>query len=169
MRTAILMTCGAFATLAACERGGGGATERATERATSGGPGAERAAPAATPPPVPAGATRITGEQYVVDVVPPAACAAGAACAVELRLHALGGFKVNKDYPHKFVVADGAAAPAAPGKLALDGAHAGTMTLAFSPAAAGPVRVAGVFKLSVCSDDNCVIAEPEIALEVPAS
>lgn len=102
---------------------------------------------------------------YRVDAGPASPCTAGAACEAHLVLTALGGYHVNREYPFKFV---GEAAPAAPvdgtGTFAVEDATHGTMTVRVHPAAAGTVKVAGTFKLSVCSDDTCEIETPRLEL-----
>jgi hypothetical protein len=82
-------------------------------------------------------------------------------------LTALGNYHINNDYPFKFV---GEPAPA----LAFDGdaafaladARHGALTVRFKPTAAGAQTLAGVFKLSVCSDDTCEIEKPRLELAV---
>jgi hypothetical protein len=105
---------------------------------------------------------------YRVDSGPETPCASGATCERTVVLTALGDYHVNKEYPFKFV---GEPAPA----LALDGnasfaidddAKRGTLTIRFKPTAAGPATLAGVFKLSVCSDDTCEIEKPKLELAV---
>ncbi|HEY0476856.1 MAG TPA: hypothetical protein VGD37_04995 [Kofleriaceae bacterium] len=107
---------------------------------------------------------------YRVDAGPPALCTAGAACQARLVLTALGAYHVNKDYPFKFV---GEPAPATPidgeGAFAVDDARHGTMTVTFRPAAPGTTKLAGTFKLSVCSDDTCEIETPRVELAVAVS
>lgn len=104
---------------------------------------------------------------YRVDPGPPASCSAGATCEVHLVLTALAGYHVNRDYPFKFV---GEPPPAAPvegaGAFAVDDATHGTMTVRFRPSAAGTAKVAGTFKLSVCSDDTCEIETPRLELAI---
>jgi len=119
-----------------------------------------KAAPPAGPP--------LAGKPfYRVDPGPATACASGAVCEAKLVLTALGDYHVNKDYPFKFV---GEPAPAAAldgdPTFAVDDARHGTLTVRFRPAAAGTTTVAGVFKLSVCSDDTCEIEKPRIELAV---
>lgn len=106
---------------------------------------------------------------YRVDAGLATPCARGAACEARLVLTALGDYHVNKDYPFKFV---GDPAPA----LQLDGtsftledAKHATLTIRFRPQAAGTTKLAGVFKLSVCSDDTCEIEAPRLELAVPVS
>jgi hypothetical protein len=104
---------------------------------------------------------------YKVAVAPPAACAHGTSCSVQVKLTALGSYKVNKDYPFRYVPAAGT--QAGTGSFALDDTHSGTLTIRFSPAAAGKARLQGVFKLSVCSDESCHIEDAPIALDVPVT
>jgi hypothetical protein len=105
---------------------------------------------------------------YRIDAGPPVACAPGATCEARLVLTALGDYHVNQDYPFKFL---GEPAPAVPvdgeGAFAIDDARHLTMTVKFRPAAAGSAKLAGTFKLSVCSDDTCEIETPRIELAVP--
>lgn len=158
MRAAVLIV--AALALGACDKD----AKSSASEAAKGAPGATAAV---APPPVPAGATRITGEQYVVDVVTPDGCKAGAPCELRLQLHALGEFHVNREYPHKFVPAEGKLPAPRPGKLAISDDRTGTMTVAFDAPASGTAAIAGSFKLSVCSADNCVIEEPAITADVP--
>lgn len=80
---------------------------------------------------------------------------------------ALGAYKVNKDYPTKFVpVADDALALEAPAAFEVVEAKRGVMTLALQRAPEQPATLRGTFKLSVCTDDNCEIEAPAIAIPV---
>lgn len=119
--------------------------------------------------PAPTGAPLASKAFYRVDVGLPTPCSRGAACEARLVLTALGDYHVNKDYPFKFV---GDPAPAieldGTGSFALEDAKHGTLTIRFRPAATGTTRLAGVFKLSVCSDDTCEIETPKLELTVPA-
>lgn len=97
-------------------------------------------------------------------------CPAGVRCAVELRLFALGAYKINEDYPFKFLPNENASTEIqASGKLEHQGAQRGSLELRFQSAGAGGTRLSGIFKLSVCTKDTCEIAEPEISLQIPAS
>jgi hypothetical protein len=133
--------------LAACDRGDRAPKPSAsTESATKGGP------------------------TYKVDTAPPEACRAGEACTLRVQLTALRGYKVNKDYPFKFVPTptDGLAHEGN-GSFARDGEQAGTMTVTFRATAPGTAKVAGTFKLSVCSDDECQIEDVPVAVDVPVT
>jgi hypothetical protein len=90
----------------------------------------------------------------------------------------VGDFHVNKEYPYKFV------ASAAPGVAYLangdantfsrssgdfheDSEKVGTMTVRFKPSAAGEARVAGTYKMSICSAEQCQIETQAVSLAVP--
>jgi hypothetical protein len=105
---------------------------------------------------------------YQLGLVPPSPCARGGECRVQLALTAIGGYHLNDRYPFKFLYAiDGVDQPADTGAFVRDGAHRGTLTIAFrAPAASQAAKVSGTFKLSVCTDENCEIAEPEVAFTV---
>lgn len=114
--------------------------------------------------PVPDRPPLASKSNFRIDAAPPS-CSAGQPCEVELRLTALGGYKVNKDYPFKFlpkeqpgVTVDEVAAFAHQGK------QHGAFKVRFHAASAGPAQLAGVVKLSVCTEAECAIEEPEIAL-----
>jgi hypothetical protein len=107
---------------------------------------------------------------YRVDVKPLAPCASGSTCEAKLVLTALGEYKVNDDYPFKFV-ADPASGVAIEGEGSFEmaGTKQGTMTVRFKPAKPGPATLTGTFKLSVCSEATCEIEAPKIALDVTSS
>ena len=132
--------------------------------------------PAVAPVPAPPGnapaATSVLASApfYRVELAAPATCARGAACELALVVRALGDYKVNIDYPHKLV---GAPPPAValegPGAFATTDPKTGVLTVRFRADRAGPARVAGTFKFSVCTDELCEIASPAIALEIPVT
>ncbi len=104
---------------------------------------------------------------FRVDVTTPASCKRATTCEAKLKVVALNGFKVNQDYPFKFV---GDAAPS----LTFEGTGTfdksnGTMTVKFRADAAGKINVSGLFKLSVCTSDMCKIERPKISFAVPVS
>ena len=104
---------------------------------------------------------------FRVDVTAPASCKRATTCEAKLKLVALTGYKVNQDYPFKFV---GDAAPS----LTFDGTgtfdkSTGTLTVKFRSDAAGKINVSGLFKLSVCTADLCKIEKPKISFAVPVS
>lgn len=98
-----------------------------------------------------------------------APCAPAAPCQISLVLSALGDYKLNKEYPFKLVPhADSALVVRRLGKLERSSDQRGVMELETEPAKL-PAALTGVFKLSVCTDDVCEIADPEISVTVPAA
>jgi hypothetical protein len=108
---------------------------------------------------------KYTGPSHKVEATPPASCRAGADCAVGVRLTALGDYKVNPDYPFKFVPTPGAVSVAS-GDFVFDGTQAGSLQVTFRAAAPGTVRVAGTLRLSVCNEDECKIEEEPVSIDV---
>lgn len=107
---------------------------------------------------------------YRVDRGAQLPCASGTTCEAALVLTALGDFHVNKDYPFKFVGDPGTAVQVdGPGSFALDGTSHGTLTIKFRPTQPGTAKLAGAFKLSVCSDQTCEIESPRLELAIPVS
>jgi hypothetical protein len=122
------------------------------------------------PKPPPAPPVQDDAPAFRVDVDAPASCIRAAKCEVRLRLTALGPFKVNAEYPMKFVadptslaVVDG------PGTFTATDAKAGTHTIVVRADEAITYKVAGTFKLSVCTDEICKIETSRIELDVPVS
>lgn len=120
------------------------------------------------------------GDNYVVNATT-SNCHAGAECTVSLRLEAQGNFHVNKEYPYKFTATAASGVeflgrdPAnkslfskAAGDFALDSGNekVGTMTIRFKPSAHGSVNIAGLFKLSVCSAQNCQLGQTNVTVPV---
>jgi hypothetical protein len=119
-------------------------------------------------------------EHFFVEASP-SACAAGAACSLELKVVATGDYHINDDYPYRFK-ADDAAGVAFLGSNPADKAvfskptgdwqkteaKAGAMTVKFTPAAAGDKTISGTFKVSVCSAENCLLEQPKVSAIVAA-
>lgn len=98
-----------------------------------------------------------------------APCASGAPCKVSLVLSALGDYKLNKEYPFKLVPhAQSAVAIRQLGKLERASDQRGVMKLETEPTTL-PAALTGVFKLSVCTEDVCEIADPEISVTLAAA
>jgi hypothetical protein len=143
----LLAALAGLAGLPGCERRAGSAGERAAGAVAS-----------------------AEGPVYRLEPAPVEACRVGATCAVQVRLRALGDFHVNREYPFRFL------ARAEPGvehegdaAFTIDDDRTGTLTVRFRAAGAGTARVAGTFKLSVCSDARCEIESAPIEIDVPAS
>jgi hypothetical protein len=94
-----------------------------------------------------------------------------------LKLAVTGEYHVNKEYPYKFVATPGAVDylgkgdpntfSRANGDFAEDGEKAATLTVRFKAKQAGDATVAGTYKLSVCSAENCQIEQQAVTLTVP--
>jgi hypothetical protein len=122
-----------------------------------------KAGPVATPP-------LVEKEHFRVDAGPRTPCQVGQVCEARVVLSALGAYHVNEKYPFKLeadpksgVAVDGT------GSWALDDAKTGTLTVKYKAGKAGTAKLAGTFKLSVCTDENCAIEAPAIALDVTAN
>lgn len=105
---------------------------------------------------------------FRIEPGPRTPCTVGAPCEVRLAFSALGDYHVNDRYPFKFVpdAAPGIAVDGT-GTFALDDPKHGMMTIKFRALKRGATRLAGTFKLSVCTDDRCEIEEPKLAFDVP--
>jgi hypothetical protein len=136
-----------------------------------------------TPPPAtltsPACGHAACGDGYFVDAVPASSCAAGEVCALSLVLVATGDYHINDEYPYKFKgddqpglefqgkSADGRGVfTKAAGDWTKADEKTGRMAVAFTSRAAAEKRVAGVFKLSVCSAQNCRLEQPRVDARV---
>ena len=154
----------ASATAVAMADAGKSATTSATAKTT---------ATAATLRPA---AAHIGGKNFALDIASPG-CKAGDDCTMTIKLSPDGAFHVNKEYPYKFLAS---AAPnvtylgksdpntftRAAGDFAEQNEKAATMTVRFKPTSAGETHVAGKYKLSVCSAEQCQIEEAMVDLPV---
>jgi hypothetical protein len=107
-----------------------------------------------------AGSTDYTVD--VIDLEPP--CRAGAPCSIRLRLVALGAYKLNAEYPIKFVPA---ASPGVvhdtSGPFQTVDPRTGILDVRFRAPAAGTVTVSGTYKTAICTDEVCHINDVAIA------
>ena len=119
--------------------------------------------------PAPASGALLDLPHVRVDLEPAGTCTAAASCEARMRVTALGGYKVNAEYPHKFV---GEVSPDlaidGTGTFTVDDAGRGTMTIRFRPAKAGTLTMIGTLKLSVCSEEECKIETPRLSFAVAA-
>jgi hypothetical protein len=134
-------------------------------------PGASASAAMATgsTPPKPSApvSKQIAGANYILDVSAPGNCKAQASCTMTLKLQAQNPFHINKDYPYKFVADASPGLDVSKGDFRRESDLAGVMTVAFTSQSAGNAKVAGTYKMSVCSDDKCLIETPRVELTVP--
>jgi hypothetical protein len=120
---------------------------------------------------------KVEGKNYALELAAQS-CKAGSECAMTIKLVAVGEYHVNKEYPYKFAAT---AAPglefvtkAAPntftreaGDFVEQGEKTGTMSVRFKAASAGDAHVAGTYKFSVCSADQCQIEQEKLDFVVP--
>lgn len=156
------------------------ATKGAPKSAVTASPAVTAAptAPTAPTPPATTGESAtpfapkplVTEKLFRIELAPLAPCKATAACEAKLVVHALGGYKVNAEYPTRFVATpvQGVTVEKT-GKFAVGSKTTGTMTVTFRAAAAGTATISGALKLSVCTEEICEIAAPVVAFDVPVT
>lgn len=152
------------------------------EKPATAPPATSAAAAAATAPKITElgpGRQRVDGQNFSLDLAS-TGCKSGAECTLTIKLVAAAEYHVNKSYPYKVIT------NAAPGISFLgkkdpntfskesgdfveEGEKAATMTVRFKPAAAGEAKVTGIYRMSVCSDEQCQIEIQPIAVSVPVS
>lgn len=112
----------------------------------------------------------VTDKLFRIELAPLAPCKAAAACTAKLVVHALGGYKVNAEYPTKFVATpvQGISVEKT-GQFAVGSKTTGTMTVTFRAAAGGIATISGALKLSVCTEEICEIAAPVVTFDVPVT
>ncbi|MEZ4258970.1 MAG: hypothetical protein R3B36_07880 [Polyangiaceae bacterium] len=148
--------------------------------AASAKPAASGATPAAAAsgpaPKLEAASTTVSDANYDLVVATPG-CAVGQECTLALRLATKGDYHINKEYPYKFTgapagpvtfVAKGApnVFSKASGDFAIDGETRAVMNVRYRASEAGKVTLAGTYKMSVCSADQCRIVDPKVSLQV---
>jgi hypothetical protein len=137
----------------------------------------------ATAPPAPADCGHAAcGDSFFVDALVRDGCATAARCEVSLKLTATGAFHVNDQYPYRFKAEATPAVeflgtdPAGKNVFSRQGgdwtqtdAKSGVLTVHWTPTAAGAGTLSGVFKLSVCSEQNCLIEQPQLRVPIHSS
>jgi hypothetical protein len=119
------------------------------------------------------------GSNFFVDAVPPADCAVGANCTIALTLVATGAYHINDEYPYKFKADDAprvafqGSDPAGPNVFSKSasnwqktGPQKGTMSVVFQSTEKGAKNIAGIFKFSVCSEQNCQLEQATLTTPV---
>jgi hypothetical protein len=119
-------------------------------------------------PPRPGCGHAACGNNFYIDVASREGCSVGAACGVVLTLVATGDYHINDEYPYKFQADEASGVEflgtdVAGKSIFSKNAHnwtkndekMGTMTVTCKPTSPGDKTVGGVFKLSVCSAQNC--------------
>ena len=173
--------------LAARETEGGSsvaAAARGTAAGDASGPTADRDRVAAGTADGGAGAAalkpvskHIAGNNFTLDLASPG-CKAGSECTMTVKLVATADYHVNKEYPYKFTATpapgveflgkpDAPVFTRAAGDFTEQGEKSGTMTIRFKPTTPGHPTIAGTYKFSVCSADQCQIEQEKLELTVP--
>lgn len=120
------------------------------------------------------------GASYTVSADPDGECKV-AGCTIKVTIAAAQGFHVNKDYPYKLKADDVAGVEflgtdaggrnvfsKAAGDFKLDpkDEKLGYLSVRFKAKAAGPVKITGKLKLSVCNEANCQMDTADLAMPV---
>jgi hypothetical protein len=121
----------------------------------------------------------VCADNFFIDTSSPPGCAPGATCTAGFRLVATGDFHINDQYPYRFKADDAKdlqffgtdvggknVFSKAAGDWQKSDAKSGAMTVKFAPAGAGQKTVAGAFKVSVCSDANCLLEQRQVSAVV---
>jgi hypothetical protein len=105
------------------------------------------------------------------------ACSVNQECSVKIRLEANAEFHINDNFPYKFKANQVSGVTFLGKKEATvfsksdndfekKGAKMAELTVRFKPSAKGKVTISGEFKMSVCSDGNCVVDHPNVSADV---
>ena len=84
-------------------------------------------------------------------------------------VNAVGEYHVNQEYPYKFKMAAapaGVTYPEAIVRAVNRTEKRATMSIPFTPDAAGTATISGECSLSVCTDSNCVIEKVNLSVAV---
>jgi hypothetical protein len=132
-----------------------------------------------SPPVAVMAGAHVDGNHFTVDAAPAADCAAGANCAVAVKLVAQADYHVNQQYPYKFTalqapgvtfLGSDSANPnvftKTGGDFSIGDEKTATMTVKFKVGQKGAVTIGGTFKLSVCSAQNCQLEQQDVAVNV---
>lgn len=113
----------------------------------------------------------IKGNNFAVDVSAPGNCKVNVPCVMSIKLTAMGAFHLNNEYPYKWVgdPIDGIEyVGSKTGEFKKESETQGTMFVRFKSAGANP-KIAGVYKMSVCSEDKCQLETQRVELNIPTS
>ena len=119
--------------------------------------------------------TRVSGDNFTVDLVAPSVCAVGETCVARVLLHVAAPFHVNDEYPYKFTMDDHPALEALGAGLTFskkDGhfkktsATEAEVTVTVRGKTAGAAKIAGEFRMSVCAESKCQVEAPKLSLAI---
>jgi hypothetical protein len=119
----------------------------------------------------------VSGPHFALSFSAPGDCKATQRCTATLTLKATEGYHINNEFPYKFVAEehpntdflgkDARTFSKAAGDFAKVNETQANIAVAFAGKASGKARVAGTYKMSICSESNCQVESQAIALEVP--
>jgi hypothetical protein len=106
-----------------------------------------------------------------------APCGVGETCTLAVRIDALGPYHINEQYPFKFEATEaggvellGKSRPQlfskSDGDFEQHSERTGIMAVHFRPQAAGNRAIEGNFRVSVCSEERCVLDKVPVTTEV---
>lgn len=93
----------------------------------------------------------------------------GQPATVTAVVNALGEYHVNQEYPYKFKMGTAPAGVTYPEAIVRSVNRTekrATMSIPFTPDAAGTHTISGECSLSVCTDSNCVIEKAQLSVSV---
>lgn len=104
--------------------------------------------------------SRAEGQGYIVEVVPPASSAVGAAATAKVVLKPTGGYHVNKEFPTALTVAPPAGvelkkAKQVPADAARFDDNGAEFAIDFTAKDAGDKKFEATFKFAVCTAESC--------------
>lgn len=91
----------------------------------------------------------------------------GQPATVTAIVNAIGEYHVNQEYPYKFKMGTapaGVSYPEAIVRAVSRTEKRASMTIPFTPSAAGTATISGELSLSVCTDSNCVIEKAQLSV-----
>ena len=143
------------------------------------------AAQVASTQPEPAPATAASGqaaqtgqekyaeEAFIAQIVPPASLTAGTVAQFRILLEAQNGYKVNDEYPIKFVVQETPdVKPTKPTVRKEDGKVEklrAELPVSVTVSKPGEHQVGGKLSFSVCTDERCLIEKRDLLITIGAS
>jgi hypothetical protein len=124
------------------------------------------------------GPVTIKGDNFVLTATP-GPCKKDANCEIVLRLETQGSYHINDAYPYKFTPGPTKNPEGKPenvefakdtfskanGDFKKDAEKVGTLVIKYK-AKAAHAKVAGVYKMSVCSEQNCQLEQRDVVVDV---
>lgn len=116
------------------------------------------------------GQQRYQEEAFDVSLLAPSELGAQKPLSFTVKLTAKSGYKVNDEYPIKFVVESTPGVTAAKQKVTREDAtidkKSAQLPVVVTLEGPGPHRIAGRLSFSVCTDERCLIEKRDLSLSV---